>query len=264
MILTTKEQFEQCIKYDDCGEYVAHYKTLTLRSVFQPIFSRTGTVIGAEALVRIYTRGQSQIRPDLFFHSKKYHFIDQLNVELLSRAIHIRNFSISTYRDNHLFLNLLPEAGQFIVDSGTLSQRLSDRVQQLNLKTQQIVMEVVEQESHNELSLQNAAHHLSKIGFHIAIDDYGTHASNSDRVKLLSPDIVKFDRSLLQKYMSGDKLPLLKAIEVAKTAKAKTVIEGIETEQQFEAMRRLDLNMYQGYYLGTPEGLVTNVSLAYG
>ncbi len=264
MILTTKEQFDQCIKYDGCGEYVAQYKTFTLRSVFQPIFSRTGKVIGTEALVRIHTIAQGQIRPDIFFHSKKYNFIDQLNVELLSRAIHIRNFSISPYRESQLFLNLLPEAGQFIVENGTLTQRLSDRLQQLNLKTPQIVMEVLEDESNNELSLQNAAHHLSKIGFHIAIDDYGTHSSNCERVTLLSPDIIKFDRSLLQKYMSGDKLPLLKAIEVAKEANAKTVIEGIETEQQFEAMRRLDLNMYQGYYLGTPEGIVSTVGLACG
>ena len=95
MILTSRHQFDQCIKYDDCGEYVARYKELTLRSVFQPIFSKTEQVVGAEALVRIYTHGQRQIRPDLFFHTKNYNFVDQLNVELLSRAIHIRNFAIS-------------------------------------------------------------------------------------------------------------------------------------------------------------------------
>jgi len=264
MILTTRRQFNQCIKYDHCGEYVAHYKELTLRSVFQPIFSKSQRVIGAEALVRIYTNGQRQIRPDKFFHSKNYNFVDQLNVELLSRAIHIRNFSISPYRRYHLFLNLLPEAGQFFIESESLSQRLSERLKQLNLQNPQIVMEVVEQETHNELSLKNTTNQLSNIGFHIAVDDYGSQASTSERVTLLSPDIIKFDRSLMCQYMTGDTEPLLNAIQVARATNAKTVVEGIETKQQFEAMKRLNLDMYQGYYLGTPESLIPKVDIAYG
>ncbi len=265
MILTTRHQFDQCIKYDSCGEYVARYKALTLRSVFQPIFSKSEKVIGVEALVRIYTNGQRQIRPDLFFHSKNYNFVDQLNVELLSRAIHIRNFSISPYRESKLFLNLLPEAGQFIIENESLSQRLSERLKLLNLENPQIVMEVVEQKSFNDTSLRDATNQLANIGFHIAVDDYGTEASTPERVALLCPDIIKFDKSLLQSYMAGTRVPLLQGMLVARKANAKTVIEGIETKQQFEAMKRLDLDMYQGYYLGTPTGLISRTAaLAYG
>lgn len=264
MILTTRHQFDQCIKYDDCGEYTAHYKELTLRSVFQPIFSRSQKIVGVEALVRIYTNGQRQIRPDRFFHSKNYNFVDQLNVELLSRAIHIRNFALSPYRDMHLFLNLLPEAGQFMIENECLSQRLSEHLKHLNLQNPQIVMEIVEQSTNNELSLKNATDRMSNIGFHIAVDDYGSEASTLERVALISPDIIKFDRSLLCKYMVGDTVPLVRAIRVAHATNAKTVVEGIETRQQFEAMKRLNLDMYQGYYLGTPEAVVPKTELAYG
>lgn len=96
MVLTDKQQFLDCIHYDEDGEYYAKYNGLTLRSVFQPIFDKHHHVVGAEALVRIFTQHRTQIRPDLFFHSEIFADDDKLNVERLSRAIHIRNFSLST------------------------------------------------------------------------------------------------------------------------------------------------------------------------
>lgn len=108
MVLTDKQQFLDCIHYDEGGEYYARYNGLTLRSVFQPIFDKQHQVVGAEALVRIFTQHHTQIRPDLFFHSETFADDDKLNVERLSRAIHIRNFSLSPYRDTRLFLNVLP------------------------------------------------------------------------------------------------------------------------------------------------------------
>ena len=158
----------------------------------------------------------------------------------------------------------MPEAGQFIIENESLAERLSERLKQFNLHNPQIVMEIVEQKSHNDLSLKKVTNQLSNIGFHIAVDDFGSNASTPERVALLSPDIIKFDRNLLQKYMTGDRLPLLRAVQVARRAKAKTVIEGVESQQQFEAMKQLNINMYQGYYLGTPEGLMSKAGLAYG
>jgi len=264
MILTSKQHFNQCISYNGAGEYIASYKHMTLYSVFQPIFSLEKNIVGVEALVRIYTKEKHEIRPDSFFHSNQYSYIDLLNVELLSRAIHIHNFSISTYRNIKLFLNILPDAGQFIVQNENLCTRFADKLSELNLSHPQIVMEVVEQETNDEHLLQRATNQLSQIGFNIAVDDFGSQASTYERVELIEPDIIKFDRSLLLKYMSGDKEPLLQAIKVAKNANAKTVVEGIETAQQFEEMRKLKLNMYQGYFLGMPQRLVSCAEAACG
>lgn len=264
MILTQRQQFDKHISFDNTGQYIAHYKNMTLRSVFQPIFSREKRIVGVEALVRIYTNGHRQIRPDLFFHSDQFNLIDQINVELLSRAIHVRNFANSPFKSIRLFLNLLPSVGQFLVQNETFSTRLSTRINELNIRRPQIVMEIVEQHSEDNELLKEATQTLSNYGFHIAVDDYGSQASTSERVDLISPDIIKFDRTLLNKYMSGDTAPLLDAINVAQKAKAKTVVEGIETEQQFEAMKELNLNMYQGYFLGTPERVMPRVQLACG
>ncbi len=264
MILTKKQHFDSRISYEDSGQYIARYKNLTLRSVFQPIFSVNKRIVGVEALVRIYRNGKDQIRPDLFFHSDKYSPIDQINVELLSRSIHIRNFAISSFKNIRLFLNILPKASQIIVSNESLSTRLCARLKELNLRHPQIVMEIVEQHSNDDLLLQQATQSLARSGFNIAVDDYGSLASTKERVALIAPDIIKFDRNLLLEYMQGNTTPLLDAIQIAKNAHAKTVVEGIETEQQFEAMRDLNLNMYQGYFLGIPACIKSEITLACG
>ncbi|MEZ8385060.1 EAL domain-containing protein, partial [Vibrio splendidus] len=93
-------------------QFIAKYQDLTLRSVYQPIFDSSMTQIGVEALVRISNSKGAIVRPDHFFHSDETSCTDKINVERLSRAIHIRNFAQSTIRHLHLFLNVLPNVGE--------------------------------------------------------------------------------------------------------------------------------------------------------
>lgn len=163
MVLTDKQQFLDCIHYDEGGEYYARYNGLTLRSVFQPIFDKQHQVVGAEALVRIFTQHHTQIRPDLFFHSETFADDDKLNVERLSRAIHIRNFSLSPYRDTRLFLNVLPVAGEQFAYCDISSTLLATRLAELNIPHHRVVMELVEIESGDEGMLQMATENSSPM-----------------------------------------------------------------------------------------------------
>lgn len=55
--------------------------------------------------------------------------------------------------------------------------------------------------------------------------------------------------------MQGITAPMLSGIELAKKVKAKVVVEGIETKEQYLAMRALDVDFFQGYFLATPQPL---------
>lgn len=236
------------------GYYITRYKQLTLHSVFQPIVTRNKTIIGVEALVRIYQADGSPLKPDLFFHSNRYSLSDKINVGYLSHQIHLHNFALSPFRALKLFLNTLPITAQ---------SEAHDRQQEwqtitlaeLDLAPEQIVMELVEMESDDDSLLQFNTQRLSRLGYHIAIDDFGVDASTDQRVALLTPDIIKFDRQLLTDYMSGIRLPLLNALTLARQTDTLTIAEGIENEQQFQAMLALNMDYYQGYYLGIPEAI---------
>ncbi|USD43981.1 EAL domain-containing protein [Vibrio sp. SCSIO 43135] len=253
MILSTKNQFQQCLSTSENGEFVAQFKDLLLSSVFQPIYNKFNDVVGVEALIRIFNnRSKTSIRPDQFFHSSLTPLDDKINVERLSRVIHIRNFAISSFANTSLFLNILPAAGESFALSDVETCLLSSRLKELQIDRSQLVMELLEIEENNTFQFKTAIQKLSDAGYQIAIDDFGVSASTEQRVKLLQPNIIKIDRSLLVKYVSGDTSPLLNGVKIANDINAKVVVEGIETEEQFHAMKSLNIDMYQGYYLAMP------------
>ncbi len=60
---------------------------------------------------------------------------------------------------------------------------------------------------------------------------------------------------VLEDYMQGHRTKLVEAMNIAKEYGAKTVIEGIETQEQFDTMKALNIDMYQGFYHGMPAPL---------
>ncbi|WP_299688993.1 EAL domain-containing protein [uncultured Vibrio sp.] len=243
-------------------QFIAKYKNLTLRSVYQPIFDASMTQIGVEALVRISNSKGDMIRPDNFFHSQQTSCTDKVNVERLSRAIHIRNFAQSTVRHLQLFLNILPKVGEQFATENINESLLAQRLNELNLSCEQIVMELVELSVDSKEKLKLAATSLSGKGFQIAVDDFGTHASTERRVLHITPDIIKVDRSVMLKFENGDTQDMDLAMSLAQSILAKTVIEGIETQQQLEQMQTLGFDMFQGYHLAMPQPIEVDLQLA--
>lgn len=248
-------QLTCCISKQADGQYIAKYQNLTLKSVFQPIYQKDHSIVGLEALVRIADIDGSMIRPDYFFQSESIPVSDQFNVERLSRLIHIKNFGQSRYQHKKLFLNVLPKAAEMMLQDMSYCQALKQTISQSHLKTEQIVLELIELDANDESCFYQSTQELSKCGFKLTIDDYGVNASTIERVESVQPYIIKMDRSLLVKYEHGDLSALTSALLLAKNLRAKTVIEGIETEHQLNLMKKLGFDMYQGYYLALPETL---------
>ncbi len=243
---------EKLIFHHENGDYFVKYKHFTLRSVFQPIFDRNKNIIGVEALVRIQNELNASINPEEFFNSMLISDEDKRNVERLSLLLHIHNYSISPYVNLKLFLNILPHSSHLIEKTTINNFSLGDILNSLNINKTSIVLEIMEIEYDNHQLLFSSTQSLSNSGFTIAIDDFGSKASNHDRVKILSPDIIKLDRTMLTAYMAGNKKPLIQALKFAREKGTMTVIEGIETNDQYEAMSDLDIDMHQGFYLGIP------------
>lgn len=262
MILSNRSEFISCISVDTDMQFIAKYQDLTLKSVYQPIFDCSMAQVGVEALVRLSNGKGEIVRPDHFFHSDETLYVDKINVERLSRAIHIRNFAQSKIRHLHLFLNVLPNVGELFAAEKVSDSLLAKRLHELNLSSSQIVMELVELNAESEERLKDAAHSLAQNGFQIAVDDFGTQASTEQRVRHINPHIIKIDRSVMLDFEKGNTREMTLVLELANQIGAKTVIEGIETQQQLVAMQSLGFDMYQGYHLAMPQPIELDIRLA--
>ncbi|GMQ48787.1 EAL domain-containing protein [Vibrio sp. 10N] len=214
-----------------------------------------------EALVRLVDLNGDPIPPNLYFQNDQITLADQLNVDRLSRAIHLRNFSMSQYRERLIFLNFLPISSERLAAEGIRSSLLMSRLKALQLDCRRVVVELVELTAFSPKSLASAAKHLTGEEFLIAIDDFGCKESSPERVAQVQPNILKLDRQLLIDYMDGTTQPLINGIAVANECNAKTVIEGVETAEQLAAMKALDIDFFQGYHLAMPQTLYPRLKL---
>lgn len=256
MVLNSRGAFNQHCYVDETGNHRARYKGLELSSVFQPIFDGRRRLIGLEALLRVFsTKTQKLIPPNLVLDTQKNDFIDCLNVDRLSRAIHLRNFATLNRTDITLFLNMLPISSEYNMQKAIDATLLLKRMQELGINTSRVVFELVETESMADELLTSATHYMQQVGFQVAIDDFGAGESNIKRLSLIKPDIIKVDRSLLQAFCQGRPASLIEVLQHARVLNVPVIIEGIETTKEFKQMQDLEIHYYQGFLLGKPQNL---------
>ena len=95
---------------------------------------------------------------------------------------------------------------------------------------------------------------LRAAGYRIAIDDFGSGHSSLSRIAKLPVDILKIDRSLTAQICESprDHAIVRAIIATAEALDATVVAEGIETEAQRTALRRLGVRLGQGYLFARP------------
>jgi EAL domain-containing protein (putative c-di-GMP-specific phosphodiesterase class I) len=101
-----------------------------------------------------------------------------------------------------------------------------------------------------DVSLQK----LRAKGIHIAIDDFGTGFSSLTHLKELVIDSLKIDKSFTRDVMTNTRDAALVGaiITMAQSMHLRVIAEGIETERQFEFLRKLNCDVAQGFLLSEP------------
>ena len=98
---------------------------------------------------------------------------------------------------------------------------------------------------------RDAIANLHDLGVRVAIDDFGTGYSSLSYLKQLPVSYLKIDRSFvagLGSEASDDAIVSL-AVDIGHRLGMRVVGEGVETEDQFEALRRYGCDTGQGYWI---------------
>lgn len=95
---------------------------------------------------------------------------------------------------------------------------------------------------------------LRELGLGTAIDDFGTGYASLAYLRRLPVDHVKVDQTFVKDVVDRHRgAPIFSAIvELVHAAGATVIAEGVETEEQFRALRELGCDAAQGHWLGRP------------
>ena len=233
--------------------YIGHFQKHTLKSVFQPIFSFAHNApIGYEALLRITDINNNNIPPSLFFSSLKSQN-ELFFLENISRTLHIFNFFQKDTNNAFLFININPR----LINNLSCLKQLLELLNEHNIPPTRIVIEFVEESFEDVDVMIKATDYLRQSGCLIAIDDFGAGHSNFNRIWDFRPDIVKLDKSLIQRIRKDSYFhrPIANLVELLHESKSLVLIEGIEDEHDSNLAHHLDVDLHQGYFLGHPKQL---------
>ncbi|MFZ2491116.1 MAG: EAL domain-containing protein [Thermoanaerobaculia bacterium] len=92
-------------------------------------------------------------------------------------------------------------------------------------------------------------------GIEVAIDDAGSGYASLEAIAALSPDYLKITKGLVSALtdepIKQDLVSML--VDLAHKIGARTIAEGIETREEFDACRDLGIDLIQGYYMARPQ-----------
>ena len=89
-------------------------------------------------------------------------------------------------------------------------------------------------------------------GYQIWMDDFGSAYSSLNALKELSFDEIKLDMQFLRPFNLRAKRIATAIVEMAKHIDIHTLVEGVETEEQFGYLLNIGCEKVQGYYFGRP------------
>jgi len=223
-----------------------------LNLAFQPIIRTSdGAIIGAEALLRWRHPIRGFISPAEFIPiAEDSGLICEIGAWVLHQACHVAQgwpaqLSVS--------VNVSPR--QF--ELGDLVQTVADALRRSGLAPERLKLEFTEsvfiaKESSN-LYMMNE---LQNLGVSLVLDDFGTGYSSLSYLDTFRFDLVKIDRSFIAKSNNAEEThPILEAIiGITSALKLPVTAEGVETQGQFERVRKLGCEYAQGYLFGKPGG----------
>ncbi len=95
---------------------------------------------------------------------------------------------------------------------------------------------------------------LRELGFRIEMDDFGTGYSSLNMISTLPIDALKLDMSFIRNAFNQrrDTRMLEVILDIAEYLSVPVIAEGVETEEQLNALKTMGCDMVQGYYFSRP------------
>ncbi|WEN15079.1 EAL domain-containing protein [Rhodanobacter sp. AS-Z3] len=224
---------------------------------YQPLCGASGEIKGFEALLRWQHPTLGMVSPGRFIPiAEESGLIVPMGAWVLHEACaRTAAWHRAGYTDLSISVNV--SAVQF--RRGNLLEVVQRVLQETGLEPTALVLEITE-----SLLLQNAADasvnlsELRKLGVGVAIDDFGTGYSSLSYLHKLPVTTLKIDQSFVCEIGTPspdgrEEAPIIRTIiALARNLGLTVVAEGVETAAQFNLLKTLDCDTYQGFLLHRP------------
>lgn len=228
-----------------------------LRLFLQPVVTAEREIQGYEGLVRWVHPERGIILPGEFIPlAERTGIIVEIGDWVLDEACRILAewAKHPETRDYTIAVNVSER--QLRHDS--LARSVRSALRRHGTAPERLKLEVTESELHTDLKRSvDILQELRAERVQISLDDFGTGYSSLNHLNRLPVQQLKIDRSFITSIARNEKDSAIVGtiVQLARQVGLNVVAEGIETEEQFEALQRFDIDAFQGFLFGRPAPL---------
>ena len=229
-----------------------------IRVYYQPeVRVLTRQICGFEALARWIDPVYGMISPGIFVEVlEEAHLSDKLDLFIVRQVCedfaevrthagdgwNLARISVNLSRVDFQLKDMFAAIEKIREETGTLREQLR--------------IEVTESAIEDEM-LQETIQRFRSAGYEVWMDDFGSRYSSLNNLIKYEFDVVKLDMQFMRMFKDNPKAKtMIKGIVgLAKDLGIHTLVEGVETEEQFAFLRDIGCEIVQGYLFGRPAPL---------
>lgn len=219
--------------------------------VYMPYVNTLGTeVIGVEVLLRWNSEQLGFISPDEFIPiAEQTGLFEEIDCWVIAHSF-ARFHQLQSSFNGPIQLSINLSSAE--LSSTKLALFIEEHVQLHSIPRHLIDFEITETFAADSQGFP-LLHQLSELGYHLAIDDFGSGYTSITQLVQYPVQKIKFDRLFLEALIETNNKNVIKPLIELCHAQSKTVTaEGIESQEMHQWLAEQQCDFMQGYYFGKP------------
>ena len=208
-------------------------------------------ITGAEALVRWVKADGACVSPGNFI---PIYEVDGLIVKLDEYVFRqVCDFQKRRMEAGKQLLPISVNLSRASIHYAHIASRYIQIVEDYGIPFTAVPLELTESATSGLDRIQNEISQLVQAGFRLHMDDFGSGYSSLSNLNQLPFSVLKIDKSLIDDITQvKGKLVVKQIITLARMLDMEIVAEGVESAEQMEIMREMQVDAIQGFYFARP------------
>jgi len=221
--------------------------------VYQPIVNQEGVIESQEALLRWNSPSLGEVFPQEFIPiAEETGWIEEIGDWVIQEVSQALMKCLGAGRLNRIAINVSFRQFQDKAILKSLSKAIGLNKNLASMMTLEITERLLVESIPDTLSTFKE---LKSLGVRLSIDDFGTGYSSLSYLSQYPFDQLKIDRSFIVSILDNpQQIRVVQGIvSISKTLGISVIAEGVENHLQFELLKEIGIDKFQGNFFGKPK-----------
>ena len=220
---------------------------------YQPLISNTSEIYGFEALARWTSPTLGDITPQVFIaNAEESYLIIPIGTWILREAC---NFQVELKEKYEVDYMISVNVSPVQILQRDFVEIVKKIVRETDINPDFLTLEITESLFiESSVLLEDTIEQLHNMGVKLSLDDFGTGYASLTYLRQINFDNLKIDKTFVDGIFANikDHRIIGTIVNLVHDLDMKVIAEGVETRKQYEYLREINTDIFQGYIFAKP------------